>query len=71
MTPESWNSSLIGKHILAEENARNNRRAVFSLVRAALVAAQRCGKHTSTAVNQHATIKEAVFSLGAAPSLYK
>jgi hypothetical protein len=30
---------------------------------------QLCGKHISTAVNQHATIEEAVFSVGAAPRL--
>jgi hypothetical protein len=40
------------------------------MVRAALVATQRCGKHISAAVNQHATVKEAVFSVGAAPTLY-
>jgi predicted hydrocarbon binding protein len=28
---------------------------------------QRCGKDISTAVNQHATIEEAVFSVGAVP----
>jgi hypothetical protein len=28
------------------------------------------GKHISAAVNQHATIQEAVFSVGAAPRLY-
>jgi hypothetical protein len=32
---------------------------------------QRCGKYISAAVNQRATIEEAVFSLGAAPRLYK
>jgi hypothetical protein len=32
--------------------------------------AQRCGKHISSAVNQRATIEEAVFSVGAAPRLY-
>jgi hypothetical protein len=31
---------------------------------------QRCGKHTSAAVNQHATIEEAVFSAGAALKLH-
>jgi hypothetical protein len=63
MTPESQNISLLG-------NARNNRRAVFSVVRAARVAAQRCGKHISEAVNQDTTIQEAVFSVVAAPRLY-
>jgi hypothetical protein len=32
-------------------------------VRAALVATQLCGKRISAAVNQHATIEEAVFSV--------
>jgi hypothetical protein len=31
---------------------------------------QRCGKHISAAVNQHATIEEGVFSMGGAPRLY-
>jgi hypothetical protein len=31
---------------------------------------QLCGKHISTAVNQHVTIEEAVFSVTAAPRLY-
>jgi hypothetical protein len=31
---------------------------------------QRCCKHVSAAVNQHATIGEAVFSVEAAPRLY-
>jgi hypothetical protein len=43
---------------------------VFSVVRAARFAMQRCGKHISAGVNQHATIEEAVFSVGAGPSLY-
>jgi hypothetical protein len=60
----------LGKHILAEVNARNNRRAVFSVVHAALVAKQRCGKDISTTVNQHATIEKTVFSVMAAPRLY-
>jgi hypothetical protein len=50
---------------------RSNRRAVFSVVNAALVAKQRCGKHISTETNQHATIEEAVFCVGTAPRLYK
>jgi hypothetical protein len=37
----------------------------------ALVATQRCGKHIPAAMNQRATIEEAVFSLEAAPRLYK
>jgi hypothetical protein len=74
MTPKSWNSSLLGNGSVniftAETNARKNGRAVFSMVRAAFVATQLCGKHIPAAVNQHATIEEAVFSVGAAPRLY-
>jgi hypothetical protein len=43
---------------------------VFSAVSAARVVTQHCGKHFSTAVNQHATIEEAAFSVGAVPRLY-
>jgi GTP:adenosylcobinamide-phosphate guanylyltransferase len=39
-------------------------------IRAALVATQRCVKHISAAVNQHATMEEAAFSVGATPRLY-
>jgi hypothetical protein len=39
-------------------NARNNKRAVFFVDRAALAATQQCGKHISAAVNQQATIEE-------------
>jgi hypothetical protein len=60
----------LGKHIPAEANAPNNRREVFSVVSAALFATKLCGKHISATVNQHATIEEAVFSVGAAPRLY-
>jgi hypothetical protein len=66
MTPESRNNSSLGNgsvNIPAEANARNNRRAVFSVTRAVRVAMQRCGKHISAAVNQHATTEEAVFSV--------
>jgi hypothetical protein len=38
-----------GKHIPAEANERNNSKAIFSVVRAALVATQRCDKHISAA----------------------
>jgi hypothetical protein len=48
----------------------DNRRAVIFVVRAALVAMKRCGKHICAAVNQHATIEEAVFSVRTAPVLY-
>jgi hypothetical protein len=40
------------------------------MVHDARVATQWCGKHSSTAVNQHAIIEEAVFSVEAAPRLY-
>jgi L-lysine 2,3-aminomutase len=43
---------------------------VFSVVSTTLVAVQQYGKHISAAVNQHATIEEAVFSVGDAPGLY-
>jgi hypothetical protein len=46
-----------------EANARNNRRAVFSVVHTTLIAMHPCGKHVSAAVNQHATTEEAVFSV--------
>jgi hypothetical protein len=36
---------------------------MFYMARAALFATQRCGEHISAAVNQHATIEEAVFSV--------
>jgi hypothetical protein len=73
MTPESRNSLLLGNgpvNIPADSNARYDRRAVFPVVRASLVARQRCGKHISVAVNQNATIEETVFSVGAAPRLH-
>jgi hypothetical protein len=73
MTPESQNSSLLGNglvNILAEANACNSRRAVFSVVSTMLTATQWCAKHISAAVNQHATIEKAVYSVGAAPRLY-
>jgi hypothetical protein len=73
MTPESWNSSLLGNgsvNTFPRKRTRNNRIAVFSVICAARVATQLCGKHTSAAVNQHATIEEEIFSVGAAPSLY-
>jgi hypothetical protein len=41
------------------------------MVSAALAATHRCGKYISAAVNQHTTIEDAVFSVGAAPRLYK
>jgi hypothetical protein len=44
---------------------------VFSVDRAAHLVTQLCGKHISAAVNQHAAIVELVFSVGAAPRLYK
>jgi hypothetical protein len=45
-------------------DARNDRRAVFSVACAALIATQLCCKHISAAVDQHATIEEVVFSVG-------
>jgi hypothetical protein len=39
-------------------------------IRAALAATQLCGKHIFAAVNQHATIQEAVFFCGSGPRLY-
>jgi hypothetical protein len=39
-------------------------------IRASLTPTQLCGKHISVAVNQHATIEESVFSVGALPRLY-
>jgi hypothetical protein len=43
---------------------------VISVVIAAFVVTQRRTKHISAAVNQNATIEEAVFSVGVAPRLY-
>jgi hypothetical protein len=43
---------------------------VLSVVRAAHVDTQRCGKRISAAVNLQATIEEVVFSVGAALRLY-
>jgi hypothetical protein len=42
---------------------------VFSVIRAANVATQRCGKHLSAEVNQHTTIVKAVFSVGTVRTL--
>jgi hypothetical protein len=44
--------------------------AVFSVFRASLIATQLCGEQISAAVNQHSTIEEAMFSVGAIPRLY-
>jgi hypothetical protein len=74
MTPESWNSSLLANVLVntfqMEENTCNSTRAVFSVVHAALIVMQWCGKHISAAVNHHAIIEEVVFSVGATPRLY-
>jgi hypothetical protein len=43
---------------------------MFSAASAALFATQRCGKRVTASVNQHATIEEAAFSVGAAPRLH-
>jgi hypothetical protein len=53
----------LGKHIPAKANTLNNRRAVFYVIRISRIDTQRCGKYISAAVNQHATIEEAVFSM--------
>jgi hypothetical protein len=39
------------ENILAETKLRNNRRAVFSVVSAELVATRLCGRHISAAMN--------------------
>jgi hypothetical protein len=53
-----------GKHIPAEANALDKRRAVFSVVSAALVAKQLCGKQICAAVHQHSTIEDVCFLWG-------
>jgi hypothetical protein len=73
MEPESRSSSSIDNgsvNIPAETNTCNNRRAAFSMIRSVSIARQRRGKHISAAVNQFATIEEAVFSVGVTPRLY-
>jgi hypothetical protein len=70
MAEEFVATQRFGKHTPAEANARNNRRALFSAISAARFATQRCCVHASAAVNQHATIEEAVFSAEAAPRPY-
>jgi hypothetical protein len=74
MMPESRKSLLLGNcsvnTIPRKRNARNNRKAVFSVLSAGLVATQRCGKHVSAAMNEHATIEEAMFCVQSAPMLY-
>jgi hypothetical protein len=73
MTPESKNRSFLGNgsvNTFPRKRTRYNRRTVFPVVSASLVGAPRCGKHISAAVNQHATIEEAVFSVGVAPELH-
>jgi hypothetical protein len=73
MTPESWNSSLLGNgsvntflwngtHATIEEQC-----FLWSLP---CVATQRCRKHLSAALNQNATMEEAMFSVGATSRLY-
>jgi hypothetical protein len=48
----------------------HDRRVVFPVVRTTGAAMQQCDKHISAAVNQHATIEEAVLYVGAALRLY-
>jgi hypothetical protein len=66
-TPESQNSSLLGNGSVTTFPRKRTR---TTMVHAGLVATQWCGKHMSAAVNQHATIHGAVFSVGATPRLY-
>jgi hypothetical protein len=60
MIPESRNSSLIGN---GSVNILPRKRTLATIVERcflwseALIAKQRCGKHISAAVNQHASIK--------------
>jgi hypothetical protein len=73
MTPERRNSSLLGNgsvNIPVEAKVHNNRRAMFSVVRATWFAMQQCTKHICAAVHQHAKIEEVVFSVGEAPRGY-
>jgi hypothetical protein len=69
MTPESRNSSLLGNGTVNTfprmQTCTRIEEQCLSVVRAALVATQRCStcKYISAAVNQHATIEEAVFSV--------
>jgi hypothetical protein len=42
-------------------NARNNRRTVFSVVRAAAVSGQQLGKHVPAAMDTNAAIEERCF----------
>jgi hypothetical protein len=58
----------LGKHILAEANARNKIGAVFSVVSTALVATQWCSKHhTYICINESSrnTEKKRCFLWGA------
>jgi hypothetical protein len=67
MTPDIRNSSLLGNgsvHTFQRKRTRDNKSAVFSVVHAARVATQRCGKHTSATVKHHAIIEEVAFSVG-------
>jgi hypothetical protein len=71
MTPRSLNSLLPGNGSVnispTRKRTRNNRRVVFSVVTATLIATQRCSKRIFARANQQATIEEALFSVGAAP----
>jgi hypothetical protein len=68
MMPESRSISVLGNDFVntfPQKRSRakiEERRSLW--VRAKLVATQLCGKDISEAVNQHATIEEAVFSVG-------
>jgi hypothetical protein len=66
MTPESRNSSLLGNDSVNTFPRKRTRATIAEgcfLWSAQRVATQRCGKHISAAVNQHAT-EETVFSAG-------
>jgi hypothetical protein len=53
-----------------EVNARDNRRAVFSVFRAVRFVTQRFGKHLCSSKSTGKKKKEAVFSVKAVPRLY-
>jgi hypothetical protein len=73
MTPESQNGSMLGNgstNTFPRKRKRTTIEKLFFVVRATRVATQRFGICISAAVNQHATIDEAVCCVGSAPRLY-
>jgi hypothetical protein len=66
MTIERRNASLLvnGSVNTFRGKLTRARRAEFYVVSHTLVATQRCCKYISAAVNQYATIEEAVFTVG-------